>query len=447
MSKIKLFSLTSLFALITVGVGAGAGIAVTPPSHAAIPTLAHAADASLTPAAARGENCFRFQFTDTPAAEPNPAARTEIWCYAPIDQRPGATFIYNADDKRIRTELTAIVDPDGSVTHASLLAGELSYHRIKADFNPLPVPLETPENQERIPPDELHASVADVQEAIEHLLANQPVTAEELRIEEGEVRSMVSAAVLPWRGYWWPHKSQRLFNGSDSPMAKYDRYVKARTGRSPGAVSWERSRHNNRSLSWAGHCNGWAASSILQRQPRTSRRDPMTGVTFSVSDQKGLLAEADYCAKVAFFGKRYNGPGDNIRDIAPGLFHKTLLYYIGRLGKPVAFDRRRDSAVYNNVISGYTMDVRKTGAGRLSVTARVKVHSYDSSRSNTPGVAPSKTKTYRYEISQSGNGGRWLSENPDFLWVPLSPSSCTGNSNPNISDRWVNEIISGGFGL
>jgi hypothetical protein len=279
--------------------------------------------------------------------------------------------------------------------------------------------------------------------AIENLnfLMSQPPNFQDFAVSEG--RFTEESNVKPWRGYWWPYKNQPLAGTSSAPLSKYDRFVKARTGISPGAASWERSHHVYSGIWWEGHCNGWAASSVLRKQPH-SVTDSRSGVSFTVSDIKGILAETDYCANVAFFGRRYNGRrGDNIKDILPGTFHRTLTYYIGSLKKPVAMDYHRDPAVDNHVVSGYTMDITKTGANTFRVTAVLTVHKYDGSRANTPGTAPRYTRTYKYNLTQNSDGslsGSWISTNPDFLWVPLSPADC-GSNNARISHRRVAELL------
>src|SRR5262249_43999970 len=150
---------------------------------------------------------------------------------------------------------------------------------------------------------------------------------------------------FPWRGYWWPFKGQSLAG----PLSRYDQFVAARTGSNPGSRAWEASHHYSTGIWWQGHCNGWAASALLRAHPSTAKRDRVSGVVFSVSDQKGILAEKDFCAAVAFFGHRENGlPTDDPYDIHPALFHQTLTYYIGQLHKPVAMDYHADPVIDNH---------------------------------------------------------------------------------------------------
>ena len=73
---------------------------------------------------------------------------------------------------------------------------------------------------------------------------------------------------MPWSGYWWSRREGKLAKGwaghAESPMQRYDRYVMSRTGKNPGAQAWEQKHHYNPTApSWWGHCNGWAAASIM----------------------------------------------------------------------------------------------------------------------------------------------------------------------------------------
>jgi len=391
-------------------------------------------------------DCYKFE-QSSQAASAGVTSQPEVWCYQNLDFPVGSTYIYNIDGEMVRPELAMVVEPDGLITHGSLLAGSLSVHSVQSrDFNPFTVPLKRPlATRASVGQDRFEDNVSAKE--VLNLLLTTPAESRSLTLFADSVDDVGAltgtAAVLPFRGYWWAYKGAPLAGTSSSPLAKYDRYVKARTGVSPGAQSWELANHRYHGVSWEGHCNGWAASSVLRPEPNAPRTDPMSGVTFSVSDQKGILAEVDYCAKVAFFGSRYRGGGDR-RDIYPAKFHNTLRYYIGNLRKPIAVDYRSGTSVDNHVISKYSMTMQKTGTRTYTVTTVATIHKYDSSRINTPGIAPTYKKTYRYTLTVDANGaatgGSWLSENPDFLWVPLSPMDCSSN-NPRVSEEWMQRIV------
>ncbi len=385
--------------------------------------------------AAERTNCYRIP-VQSPFNDSSAYRESEVWCYQSAAQ---GTFIFNADHKVTKAELAMLVRPDGTVTHGSLLAGKVTLHRTNgADFNPFSVPLKEP-------------SVLRVQRE-EHAVFDEAAAAATLRQLESHEGPEVDfilpqspassrASILPWRGFWWPYKGRWLQRG---PYAKFDRFVLAKTGVNPGAVAWEDRYHSYDGVWWEGHCNGWAAASVLRNEPREPRYDASTGIVFSVSDQKGYLTAIDYCANVAFFGERYRGRGNNPYDIEPALFHKTLLYYIGNLHKPVAIDYRADAAVDNHVISAYRMRFEPVGTGSYIVTAYLTVHKYDGSLVEAPGTAPSYTRVYSYVLNTDARGvpvgGRWRGANPDFLWVPLSPTRCSSN-NQNLKHEWVDAIM------
>jgi hypothetical protein len=370
---------------------------------------------------------------------------SEVWCYQRMARPEGGLYIYNADNGQVRPELALLVSGEGMITHGSLSADQLGVYRVRAsDFNPFSIPLEEPVDARQVVPRFEGSSVWQVQRLLES--AEEPVPLEDIEVKAGNFQGLAAEASLPWRGYWWPEKGAPLANGANSPLRKYDRLVQGRTGVSSTAASWERSRHASSGESWYGHCNGWAASSILRGEPRMSRRDPQTGVFFDVISQKGILAEKDYCAAVSFYGHRYNGrSSDELRDIYPQDFHKVLSYYLGRLHKPIAFDYHRDSSVDTHVISGYWMKVVQTSPQTFRVNIQLRVHRYDSFRTNTPGIAPSYRRSYSYVLKkdEAGKlvGGYWLSTNPDFLWVPLGSRNCQDSGNPRLQEDWVRVIL------
>lgn len=396
---------------------------------------------SLSADATERSLCFRLSMSG-PEAESEEHARSETWCYQhPAELGGSVLFIYNADQEEARPELAMLVEKDGTITHGSLMNDELSIHRSRGGFNPYNVPLAEPEGGRAVGPGEEKASAASVRATLATLAAHrgEMAVSSGAELSTGESLASGSAAFKPWRGYWWPQKGATLASG---PLARFDAYVKTQTGSNPGSAAYERSHHGYSGVWWSGHCNGWAASSVLRNEPRVSRTG--SGITFSVSDLKGLLAETDYCAAVAFFGSRNRGGGNN-GDIRPHLFHKTLRYYIGSLRKPVAMDYRSDEAVDNHVISAYSMNMEPTGPDTFRVTTVLTVHKYDLSKTNNPGIAPAYSRTYKYNLRVDSNGnavgGSWISGNPDFLWVPLSPKDCSSN-NARLSREWVSKILS-----
>lgn len=395
-------------------------------------------------ASASTTSCYQFQIENSAETTTNPSLGTQTWCYRQLASPTGAVLIY--DSENLRPELSAVVDSDGTVTHGSLIKGKVTVHKVNSvNLNPLPVPLKQPLDRKAL---SIEKSIADETKIKEILRFFQRSRADltELRIEEGVFTSVVPANSLPWRGYWWSFKNNSLWAGSNAPLAKYDRYAQGRTGLNPGVQAWEGAHHSYNGADWGGHCNGWAASALLRPEPNRTRFDQVSGQTFTIADQKGILAEEDFCARVSFYGRRNNGfPTDDPSDIYPAEFHNVLTYYVGQLNKVVAMDYVNTLMVDTHLISGYTLDIRRQSADTYLVTANLRVHKYDSSPNEPPGIAPTYTRTYQYTLRVNALGqligGTWLSENPDFLWVPLSPADCPAN-NPFMRADFVNEIMS-----
>src|SRR6185369_4786126 len=73
--------------------------------------------------------CYGLKRPDTsaniPASQLSPQdIHQSIWCYKQVTSPRPALMIFNADQDKIRPELAEIVEPDGTITHASLLKGK-----------------------------------------------------------------------------------------------------------------------------------------------------------------------------------------------------------------------------------------------------------------------------------------------------------------------------------
>lgn len=404
-------------------------------------TLAALGAAITFSANANAANCYAFN-AENPTAETKAAPVTEVWCYENI---PGTgMFIYNADGEKAKAELAMLVNPRGLLIHGSLNAGVVTIEKVKAsEFNPFSVPLAEPTTLAKVQPKFAGEAFTQSVDEVLILLSTTKAFAvpQVFALQVGTLQA--SATQRPWRGTSWAFRKQQMYSSSDSPMAKYDRFVQNLTGRNPGAQDWEASHHNSPENWWGGHCNGWAAAAILRAEPKAPRGD--RDVVFNISDQKALYTELDFCSNVAFFGNRNNGPTKDLKDIDPVLFHKVLTYYVGSLRKPVAMDYRPDAVVDTHVISGYTLTITALDPQNFKVNAALTMHSYDKDPSETPGIATTYTRKYAYTLTRGANGeitgGSWQSENPDFMWVPLSPLYCN-QANPAVRPDLVDKIMS-----
>jgi hypothetical protein len=405
-------------------------------------------------------SCYRFTPPGSVDASDHVEPNIEVWCYRTVtdtisEMHPMKQvrfhFIYNADAESVRPELAAIVDEEGMITHGSRLAGQVSVHKVRMqEFNPLPVPINPVEmvntnRAKRLPTTE-ETSLLLLGDDVFQLLRKQKIESQSgfsIFPQSQLIRERASS--LPWRGFWWPYKSGRLSNGDKSPMAKLDKLISTRNEKA-GAQDWEEKNHGYTGVDWEGHCNGWAASAILREEPRRPKTDPISGEVFTVSDLKGLYAEKDTCVKYAFYGERFRGnPDDDLHDIHADVFHQTLRYYIGELKKPIVMDRMQGVGIENNIISGYTMTMKKLKNHLYAVTAILTVHKYDNMVTEKSASAPAVRISYRYTLEYDDAnqivGGTWQSKNPDFFWIPLSASECT-RANPFVTEARLEQIAS-----
>lgn len=443
------------------------GITITIFALLTIESLANASDKS----------CFEFSNLNTPARLERLTSQTgaddrNIWCYEPVRTGSKSYELVYKLEAESTPELSMLVEIDGNgypsaVTHETNIKGGRQIHTIVGSgFSPLGIPLSSREAAKSgsyvygayafdssltswAQSEALRLSMADSQRV-------------DMRVQVGTFESELPDEKQPFKGYWW--SGNELSNYSNAPLAKYDAFVKARTGTDPASVAWENANHTQNGTFWSGHCNGWAASSVLYPEPTQPLWDTKTKALFLVSDLKGILAEASFCANWAFYGNRYWGnPGDDLLDIYPDLFHKVLVYYIDQMKLPIAFDYERDEAVDNHVISGYKFDITKdpNNPQSVHVVATLRVHSYDNSRTESVGKEPYMEWVYNYTLSVDSSGnilsGKWdedaplpapnsgsgnqVSTNPDFLWVPLSPSENCTTRNASISLDQVNQIL------
>ena len=351
----------------------------------------------------------------------------------------GGLFIFHGEGE-LRPELSMRVHPDGTITHYSLLAGKLSIHQAR-DFNPLGLPLTEPVREPSAGATTF-AQFASLEKVYGNLARFTPRHAMPM-VAEGRYRAR--ASVIPWAGSSWAFRYAQLFTGEDAPLAKYENFALAHTGSVTGALQWEIANHSDDGHWWGGHCNGWAVSSIIRPEPTKAVFDPVSGVRFSIADQKGLLAVTDYCAHITMFGSRYRGEGSDITDVDPLTFHKAITYYVGYLKKPMAMDYRPDLVVDTHVVSGYNMRVRRPEPQRYRINIDVIMHAYDKMGTDRVGAAPAYTRSFVYDLFVDAGGtfvsGVWHSPNPDFIYVPVGSMTCD-DRHLGITQERVGAILS-----
>lgn len=276
-------------------------------------------------------------------------------------------------------------------------------------------------------------------------------------IYQGEVQN------LPWSGWWWPFHVSLPYHLYDprGPMDKYDALAVAQGLPNPESRAWERQHHyaDGPGEEWFGHCNGWAAASVLEPEPQSART--LAGIQFNPSDMKGLLAEWHWWdPAVAFYGSRYDGPGDDIDDIYPHQFHRVLIDFIGEKRRPIIMDIRggtqetNSPQIWNYPAYRYQMEYQPDRNQPDRTHVRCRVWFAYTAHPDYQGTR-SSMKVYYYWITgdqrrptaggweRSIDGG-WNTvgdsrrDHPDFLWYPASATQ-----HQVLSRRLIDQIISG----
>ncbi len=416
----------------------------------------------LTIAEVQAAQCYRFITEETPENLPiltdtdrAEASQEHTWCYE-FSRKNGKNFVYaySAADGKVDPALSALTEFDKkgeivSVAHGSFFRGDTNFSRSTLKgFNPLSRPLDpisAAMKGEAVAVTLDAEAEASRSETLSQLEAQFEAPQALSKIQVGTMEKTVPSERYPYSAYWWPHAGLPLVG----ILTKYDTIVKKWTGTDPKSREWEATNHSLQHVPWGGHCNGWAASSVLYKEVSGVRTEPQTGVSLTTSDFNGILAEASFCVDWAFFGKRNNGaPGDDPRDIPADRFHEVMLYYIGTLGKPVAMDYEPDASVDNNVATGFKFVVTKnsTAPNTYDVAATLQMHHYNYGIDEIANdVAPMYSRSYNYQLTTdaSGNiiGGTWTGyDNPDFLWVPLAQKNC-GRENPRIDPAQVQKMM------
>jgi len=192
-----------------------------------------------------------------------------------------------------------------------------------------------------------------------------------------------SPEIVPWAGNFFPYSEQGTavkldasgepFKHGRSPMESYE-FISQNFNQ---AYNWEIEHHNCKNYegktkksceAWWGHCNGWAAAAIKEKEPRNSKL--VGGQEISVADQKGILSElwlASYSLNAGLTDKDsktrnwihdHHLNDDRYKkfwDITPKAFFLILTNYIGAMKTGVVIDRFTGDEVWNQPLVGYRM--------------------------------------------------------------------------------------------
>jgi hypothetical protein len=258
-----------------------------------------------------------------------------------------------------------------------------------------------------------------------------------------------------WSGYWWPMLYSRGFHlydesGPFTPLLKY--------GQATGdmnALAWEKryKRVSDPSATWWGHCNGWAASTVLEDEPTRGVR--AGDIVLNTGEIKGLLAACHQGDPVDLFSGRphWNG-GDWTNDLRALTFHRALLYYMRDRQSRLVFNLSVKPEVWNYPAYWFRMqgtsDWRSPNVTVITVTLSFADDSVEPGFIGTKGF----TRTYSYWVQgdpQSTNGAQaadWSggSENnhPQFVWHPAYQRAHEpgfGEPPTTLDYKWVKRVL------
>lgn len=264
------------------------------------------------------------------------------------------------------------------------------------------------------------------------------------------------AATIPWSGWWWPASLQPytppyLFQ-TNGALAKYDAYVQAGGAPSPDTQGWERQHivFNDPSLFWAGHCNGWAASALLEPQPTA----PLVarGTSFSVADQKGLLADYHFSDSPLW---EY---GSTQEALLPADLQRMVLAWVGGQHKGFVIDDFTTSdqiesyPVYRFHIV-YLPDPLDANKTHVQLTLWMASYHVDANIVGTtlyPGPDGQRFDYFIYGPKEHPTGGDWEGASligkqghPRFIWYPDPNVRNVGRTltSPSLSYSTILEIL------
>ncbi len=223
-----------------------------------------------------------------------------------------------------------------------------------------------------------------------------------------------------WSAYSWP------MTKADQPGELFERLKKYDAATGKKAEEWQRKNHfGSDILGWWGYCHGFAASAIMESEPTGSVE--YMGQTFTVGDQKALLALSHAGDIVNMFGQRYNDGDEEskFKDISPAMLLSKLRLFLQKNKAPLAVDLKTGAEVENVPVVAYEATYTIDGDvcnGKLKLTMAKATDDKD-----YVGV---KTYDREYEfqitvvdgllaLDQSKWIGKSEKDHPDFAWYPF----------------------------
>lgn len=216
----------------------------------------------------------------------------------------------------------------------------------------------------------------------------------------------------------------------NGPLDKFDQYMKKKTTMNLKTVEWELAHHFTHGCRWCGHCHGWAAAAILEREPTSST--VKLEIPFAVGDLKGLLTEV-HCTDSIDLWRGQRGWSGRNDWLEAHVFHWVLLNWVGN-GEPVVMDIEKRPEVWNHPAYKFEMTSQPDGADSEKTHVTCKVWFV------TDGVPPDYvgtkafSRTYKYWIKgdfKNPSAGDWeQGDHPGFIWHPDYVNITAAGANP-----------------
>ena len=243
------------------------------------------------------------------------------------------------------------------------------------------------------------------------------------------------AAQYPWSGYWWQHKG----GGLTGPLSKYDQVFHT------AASAWEYQKHVQvATLQWFGHCHAWAASSVLEREPRASRS--VGSIVFGVGDQKGLLAACHAADVSNSYGDRYgdHAGSEDRNDIHPDELWRLLQLYVHQQRIPLILDLEAGEEIWNYPVYQYEVEYAAEADGWQAGTMTL-VAADDNVVPDYVGTQYIVRRyTFRVQFKDGAlvlGTGQWtgpsVQDHPDFAWYPFVAAA----ENPDVDVDKVEQVV------
>ncbi|MBU0484139.1 MAG: hypothetical protein KKB30_06460 [Proteobacteria bacterium] len=227
---------------------------------------------------------------------------------------------------------------------------------------------------------------------------------------------VVTAAHIPWSGYWWPLRTSGLATGYDyrghpSPLEKYDLLNENRYPAT--TTNWYLANlYDPAAPYWYGHCGAWSKAAMTETYPILPSSED--NIIFRVGDKKGLLTLSHRLDRIQMAG------GDS-----PADFHYWLLSYLK--DQKVAFVADLDLSEEVWFFPIYKYDMQSSISGNTESVTVTIYHASDNVVPDFMGTEiASVTYTYTLQLDGSGNiiSGAWtddsLLNHPDMLVFPLA---------------------------